>query len=327
MDPFTIATAAASIGGSLLSGNAQAKAAKKAAALQQQATNQAVSLQRNANDQANAIYRPYVAEGDEARRRYNALLGLPSQSTQTPVEDYAGYRARWEPTTRNNPTSPFHRMVAGLDPSSPDYDKQWSRAYRDFGGPEIGFADAAPQAAPTQSDIDAARADVDAGFDASPQAAAGRYGAERATNAIMGNAGANSRVLSGRTLNAVQQNETGYRANALLSYMDQLGGVSQTGFNAGTGIAQAGQTFANNAGNLVTQGAANTGAGYVNAAAAQGEGMSNGLTLAAWLAGQRGGAKPTGSTKTGSFYAQPPVTMAQGPTGSANALLPRVRGI
>lgn len=331
-DPI-IGAAVIGAGASLYAGDQAASAANNAANAQTAASQQAIRLQEQQRDIATQTLTPYVQEGNAARSYYNAFLGLPGPSSGSATgaasssglpqsrPDYAGYRAQWDPTTAGNPSSPWHQIEAGLgDPNAPDYDQRWAEAYNRFGGPQIGTTytqdPSAPQTPQSPQDIAATRDQAYAAFEQSPYVAASNYGMQQAQNAIMGSAGAGAGVLRGRTVNALQNNATGYRANALLSYMDSLNGVAARGFDASSGIASAGQTFANNAGAAAIQGAAGRSNALMAGASAQSQGILGAATIGAYGVGQYA------NRPLGSYYgANTPLQTASGPSGSAINLL------
>lgn len=314
MDPFTIATIASSVFGgasSILGGKSAKKAAAQAAAQQQQATLAAQQGVRQATQQATARLQPYSTEGAAARRGYNALLGLPTATTGTVGangqvsgggKDWAGYEQQWKPTTINNPTSPWHQYWQQAQQQG----KSWGEAFYDWSGGQYGEPGEMPgqSQVSTPQDIEADRTAAYAAFDKSPYAAAADYGEQKAQQTIMGNAGANGRVLSGRTANLTQANATGFKANALLDYMNQLNGVGQRGYEADTNIGNAAIGAAQTVGNYGVQGAANSSNALLAGSQAQQSGMQNAGLILANALGTYGGYKSgqTSGTKPGSYY-------------------------
>ena len=146
----------------------------------------------------------------------------------------------------------------------------------------------------TGDTITAARSDYDTGFDNSPfwrdaQYATGQaMNALQSTNAAMGRGGS---INSGKALRAASDIQEGYRGNATQNYMNSLAGVAGTGFQADTGRASGGQTFANNASNALAQSSALQGQYGMQGAQAWGNAASDIAGLAGYVAGnyQRGG--------------------------------------
>lgn len=311
-----VAAAVIGAGASIYAGNKASKAAEAAGRQQQQATAAAQAGVTNATQQATARLQPYSTEGTAARRGYNALLGLPTATTGAPGtsagggKDWAGYWGQVGPTTQNNPTSPWHRVAAQTD-GSPE---ALGKAYYEWSNGSQGAPGELPgeQQVSTPQDIAADRTAAYDAFNASPYAVAAQTGADKAQSVIMGNAGANSRVLSGRTANLTQQNATAYKQNALLSYMDQLNGVGQRGYEADTNIGNAAIGAAQTVGNYGVNGAAQQGNALMTAGQAQSDGMTNAALIVGNALGNYGAGKTTNTNKTapGSYYGTRPATGA-----------------
>ena len=304
--------AAVGVGVSASQGAAAASSATAAGRAQQQAALAAQAGQSQQFNRAQGILGPYSREGRNARGSYNALLGIRSSvgggggDGQTGEKDWKAYEEQWRPTTVENRTSSFFTYLEQQKAQNPD--KPWGQIFYEWSGGRYGEPGtlAAEGRDQTDEELAAARTGAYEAFNQSPYAVAAQTGADAAQRTIMGNAGANARVLSGRTLNATQQNATAYKQNALLSYMDQLNGVAARGFDADSGIVSAGQTFANNSGAAALQGANAQANALNNAAAARSDGWAN----AAGFIGAAGGLytglkKPTTTPTTtapGSYY-------------------------
>lgn len=150
--------------------------------------------------------------------------------------------------------------------------------------------------APTGSGdtMTAARSDYDAGFDNSPFWRDAQYATGQAMNALQStNAamGRGSSINSGKALRAASDIQQGYRGNATQNYLNSLAGVAGTGFQADTGRASGGQTFANAASNALAQSSALQGQYAMQGAQAWGNAASDIAGLAGYVAGnyQRGG--------------------------------------
>lgn len=219
-----MAASAIGAGASIAAGNAQSKAIRGAAAAQERSAQEQIALQREARENAEKELRPYAAEGDGARRMYNAAYGVA-------------------------PTGEGDSLTA-------------------------------------------ARGDFDAGFNASPfwetaqQSTAQALQALRATNAA---AGRGTAINSGKALRAASDIANTYRGGAVSQYLSGLGGISDRGYNASTGIASGGQQFANNASTIMGQAAANSANLTVQAANAQAQGWGNAAGFIGWGAGQLSG--------------------------------------
>jgi len=140
----------------------------------------------------------------------------------------------------------------------------------------------------TGDTITAARSDYDAGFDNSPfwrdaQYATGQaMNALQSTNAAMGRGGS---INSGKALRAASDIQEGYRGNATQNYLNSLAGVAGTGFQADSGRASGGQTFANNASNALAQSSALQGQYNMQGAQAWGNAASDIAGLAGYISG------------------------------------------
>lgn len=134
--------------------------------------------------------------------------------------------------------------------------------------------------------LDAARAAYDSGFTNSPYWQDAQYGADQAMNALMSTNAAEGRggsINSGKALRAAEDIQTGYRGQATQNYLTSLAGVAGTGFQADTGIASGGQTFANTASNALSQASQQQGQYAMTGATAAGgaaAGVANSINYA-----------------------------------------------
>ena len=164
---------------------------------------------------------------------------------------------------------------------------------------------AAMGVAPTETGdtLGAARTAYDTGYEASPYLADARYAtgeamnALQSTNAAMGRGGS---INSGKALRAASDIQQGYRGEATQNYLNSLAGIAGTGFQADSGRASGGQTFANNASNALAQSSALQGQYGMQGAAAYGSAASDIAGLAGYVAGnyQRGGQNYFSPTQT-----------------------------
>lgn len=318
------------------SANAQASAATAAGRAQQQAAlaNQAGQAQQY--NRAQGTLGPYSREGANARGYYNALLGVRSNvgggadSGATGGKDWKAYEEQWRPTTVENRTSPFFADLERQRAANPNI--SWGEAFYNWSGGRYGEPGtlAAEGRDQTDAELAASRDGAYQAFEASPYSAAAQYGETKGMQAIMGAAGAGGGVLRGRTANALADNARGYKANALLSYMNDLNGVAARGFDADSGIVSAGQTFANNSGAAALQGAnaqANALMGAGQAKAGMYSDIAGFASMLGGMAYGSGGAKTT--QKPGSYYAPvsnvtPTTFNALSPSTGWNNNIPRV---
>lgn len=164
----------------------------------------------------------------------------------------------------------------------------------------------------TGDTIGAARSDYDAGFNNSPfwqdaQYATGQaMNALQSTNAAMGRGGS---INSGKALRAASDIQQGYRGNATQNYLNSLAGVAGTGFQADSGRASGGQTFANNASNALSQSSALQGQYAMQGAQAWGNAASDIAGLAGYVSGnyRPGGQNYFNPSSGGGGYSLPQV--------------------
>jgi len=140
--------------------------------------------------------------------------------------------------------------------------------------------------------LEGARADFDAGFEASPfwknaqDATAKALAALRSTNAALGRG---SSINSGKAMRAAADINQNYRGGATSEYIAGLGGIADRGFDASAGIASGGVNFANSASSTMAQSAANQGNLAMAAANAKYQGASDAAGFLGWGAGQLSG--------------------------------------
>lgn len=307
--PLLMAAASAiGAGASIYSAKKQADAAKDAANIGAQSAQQQLGMQREAYQNADRILTPYSQEGAAARRMYNALLGVPtaaaapaqlqtgllgssrtgSQELDTYITNNPAlqeYWSGWETGTGSGK----HRTMFG------DFNGYALSEYRKAVGRDPtqgGYADTpgAGGSLPMNGDqIAADREQAVSAFRASPFSTIARDSAQRGTNALFSTAAAMGRgVNSGKTMRAAADWNNTAQNNALVSYMGSLGGIADTGYNADSGRASGGQTFANNASNALAAQANAQAQGRLGAANAWGQGLSNAAGFIGWGVGQYG---------------------------------------
>lgn len=289
--------AALGAGASVISGNNQAKAIKNAGNQTQQASNQALQFQQQARDQAKAVLSKYAVEGNAARGRQSAFLGLNQPSAGG--QQYSGAMGSTQPDfaayVRNNPdlaaefSKPQVAAQFGGDPAA--YGRWHSQNFAGEGRavPTSGMgqpgADPTATAAETQEQAWAA-------FEASPWGKIGTMEANNARDAFIASAGAQGSALSGRTARGMAEVSEEAKLRNFGGYYGALGQVTDRGYSADTGIASGGQTFANNASNITQQAGANA----ADFSIMKGQNQANTAgDLASWI-GWGLGQMPTGGT-------------------------------
>lgn len=299
-----VAAATIAAGAAVYSGNQQAKAIKNAGNQSQQASNQALQFQQQARDQAKAVLSKYAVEGNAARGRQSAFLGL-NQPSAAVAQPYSGAMGSAQPDfaayVRNNPdlaaefSKPQVAAQFGGDPAA--YGRWHSQNFAGEGRavPTSGMGQpgADPTATPAETQEQAWAA-----FEASPWGKIGTMEAEQARDNFIASAGAQGSALSGRTARGMAEVSEEAKLRNFGGYYGALGGVADRGYSADTGIASGGQTFANNASNITQQAGANA----ADFSMMKGQNQANTAgDLASWI-GWGMGQMPTGGTSGGTMY-------------------------
>jgi hypothetical protein len=294
----TLGAAAIGAGASIAAGNNQAKAIKNAGNVQQQSQNQALQFQRESRNQARDVLSKYAVEGNAARGRQSAFLGLnnPAGGGQysgamgSTQPDYAAY-------VRNNPdlAAEFSKpQVAAHFGGDPAAYGQWhsqnyageGRAMPTTGMGQQGAPDPTATPAETQEQAWAA-------FEASPWGKIGTMEAQQARDNFITSAGAQGSALSGRTARGMAEVSEEAKLRNFGGYYGALGDVTERGYSADTGIASGGQMFADRAANIMQQGGQNA----ANLAMMKGQNQGNTANdLASWIGWGMGQMPRTGSS-------------------------------
>lgn len=315
---MAIATGTAIIGSAILGAGAamhasgqQRKSADKAIAASQQGADQSIAFQREARDYARQVLSKYSAEGDAARSKMNTFLGLngvgsvgpsgvaaPAVSAApinaAPSPDFAGY-------VRNNPdlmrAHQTGSWVPGRGKSLEEFGREHYRLHGQGEGrqlPQAGGTAAiqgtgqvgvpepvqgATAADPTMTPEEAQeQAWVD--YTKTPWGRIGQVETDRATGEFLSRAGAGGAAISGRTARGMAEVANESQLRNFNNYYGAIGAVADTGFTADTGIASAGQAFADNAAHS-THAAAQA---RSNAEIAKGRATADGINdLASWV--------------------------------------------
>lgn len=114
----------------------------------------------------------------------------------------------------------------------------------------------------------------------------GDFYADKAGREFVGLAGSQGSALSGRTARGMAEVANEAAMGNFNSYMGYLGGISDQGYGATTGIASAGQNFANNASQLTQASGSAVAQGKLNSASAWQSGLSDVAGWGGWAAGQ-----------------------------------------
>jgi hypothetical protein len=273
-----------SVAGSLIGGDA----ATSAAQTQANAANQAAQIQQNEFNSVQQLEQPYVQSGNSALSLLNYGLGTgPAPNGGGAAPDFAAY-------VQNNPDllAGFQKDQADNNPNSwGNTEAAWGQKQWDLYGQNEnrGFTPTTGQAAPSST----AAGGITSGSLIAPfnpanlsQTPGYQFQLQQGEQAVTDQATATGGVGGGNTLKALMNYgqelaSTTYQQqfNDYLAQQQQQLGALQTaagsGQNAAAGLASAGQTSANNVGNLLTSGAAATAGGQVGAANAITGGINN----------------------------------------------------
>lgn len=282
-----LGSAVLGIGGSIIGGNAQKKAAKQAADTSLQVANQNNALARYVYDQNRGVLDPYVQRGNAAGGVLNQMLGLSAANTNSaatmPISALGGYPSyggsqpsALGPYASSYPTSPPQDWQPAY-PGELHYTQE--PAYRAslnmpvfydegnypgaYGAPGSGYV-TAPAPAP-QGALSAA---ANPGDPFRQYIANSDYAFQFTQGANKLNSGyaANGALNSGAAMKAMekyrQDLQSGYR-NEYIGYLGQQQGVGLSGASALAGV---GQNYVGN----VTANNTNAGNNAANAALARG---------------------------------------------------------
>lgn len=276
--------AAASLAGS----KSQAKAQRQAADVQARSAEQQLQFQREAYQNADRIFQPYTREGGQARRTYNALMGMPSGDYQAYLRENPDIMSWWNTLTPE--------VKAQYNNNPVDF-AQWHHETQssDRALPMAGSSQAMQQ------------------FQASPFSAVARDAADRGVNAMFSTQAAMGRGLnSGKALRAAADWNDQTQRTALVQYMGALDGVANRGFEADNNRVASGQAFANNASAASQRGADAMAGGYIGAANARSQGLQDVAGFVGWGLGQMGGGQS--GQRNALFYSQPQAQTMQAAT-------------
>lgn len=222
---------------SIIGGNAQKKAASKAAQAQVQAAEKAIGEQRRQFDITQQNFAPYLGAGTSALGQIGALLGISSPG-QT---DWAAYvqgnpdaLANWN-AIRGTSSDTFGGDIAAF--GKYHYDKDGAR--RDLSPYTSGGSDGI---AGQQAAIDALKA--------SPLYTSLYRNGE---NALLSAASATGGLRGGNTQGALYNLGADTLAQVIQQQLSNLGGVANMGQGAAGSLGQFGANAATNIGNSMTQ--------------------------------------------------------------------------
>lgn len=264
----TAIAAAATLGGAIISGKSQNKAADKALQAANAGADQAAAVTRENYDKSAQALAPWQQSGLAANNQINALLGLsvPQQQGQMMGGDpYAAY-------VQGNPDlmAEFGRVGGQFGGDMGAYGQYHYGTYgqnegRQLPGQTVGTG------MPQQTTTDAARA----AFDQFRNSTGYQFRLGQGMDAVnSGYAGAGT-LKSGAALKAINEYGQNFASNEFGNYMGMLGNQQALGANAAS--AQAG--VSQNMGNSLAQIAMNRGDNAANAALSKTNGLANGLSM------------------------------------------------
>ena len=294
----------------------QASAAKKATQAQTQANDQAIQFQREQRGISQQALQPYVDRGNQAFSLMAPHLGMsaaPQQSTPTLGAGYAatglssnfagggGFNPQTYLQANPDVAQYYNANARQLSSRFPNAEAFANYHMQTFGEseqrPGMNVAQAmqptGPQTPSTgleeyQTPEQAQEAAWEKYRTETTYGKIGDYEAQKARGEYMDLAGSGGTALSGRTMRGMAEVGEEAAMRNFSGYMGMLGGISDQGYGATTGIASAGQTFANNASQLTQA----SGQARAAGALAQGQAWQTGLADAAgwggWAMGQMG---------------------------------------
>lgn len=331
----TLIAAGLGAAGSIYAANQGSRAAEDARNASIDANVSATNAQADARDLATRTLTPYSVAGTQARNLYNAALGIaPAPSAQAleaaQVPDWDAYWNNDNGSGRSNASHAagdraFQQHLAAARAAGDS--RPEGQIHYEWGGRRAGLrlpmtydATQAPTNTDNAASLDDARAQFNAGFEASPYWEDAQYATGQGLNALIStNAarGMGGAVNSGKAQRAASDIVQGYRGSARNSYMNALAGVADTGFSADSGIASAGQVFANNVGSSLRAATDSANAARFAGANALTQGVNDAAGFLGWGAGQL-------NQPRSYFSATPTITApalsAMRPSGSTNAL-------
>lgn len=243
-----IGAAVIGAGAAVVNGVQQSNAINKASKQQQAAADQSIAYQREARDYARQVLSKYSVQGDAARAKMNTFLDLKP----APASSMQGYSGALGTA---NPTGVLARNQSILSRFGEAGAEDSTLANYGFDGQDLTMQ---AQADPTQTPAET-QEQAWAEYQQTPWGRIGQMEADKAGASFLSKAGSQGGALSGRTVRGMAEVANEAQLRNFTGYYGALGGVADTGFNADSGIASSGQTFANSAANTLAANAANQG--------------------------------------------------------------------
>lgn len=247
----TAIAAAATIGGAVLGGKSQNKAADKALQASNYAADQSAQVLRENYDKSAQALAPWQQSGLAANNQINALLGLGGGQQSAPQ------MAQQMP------------MMGGFGDYSPYGASGYFDSVENFRLPRQG-GNLMPQQ-PQQTSTEAARA----AFDQFRNSTGYQFRLGQGMDAVnSGYAGAGT-LKSGAAMKAINDYGQNMASGEFANYMGMLGNQQGVGFNAASAQAGVSQNMGNSLANIAMQ----KGENAANAALSKTNGFANGLAM------------------------------------------------
>jgi hypothetical protein len=268
---------ALSLGGAILGGNSQKKAAQSAADTSLAVAQQNNALARDIYSQNQSALAPYMQRGNAAGNQINALLGLGSMpggvSGYGDGSGLPGTGSQWSAYYNANPDlqAEFNSGRTRFD--TPDAYAQWH--YQNYGQNEGRQIPSAPSATPAAGSATAAQN----AFDVFRNSTGYQFRLGEGMNALnSGYAGAGL-VRSGAAMKAAQEYGQNLASGEFGNYLGYLSNQQGVGLGGASALAGVGQNYTN------TVSANNNSAGTAAANAALVKGANNPFANALSLIG------------------------------------------
>lgn len=251
-----------------------ASSASKAAKAQTQAADKASNVQKQMFDQTSQYFEPYRDAGENALRAYQYELGLgpmPGSVGGTPmtIEEIPGTPASGGTGSifSGRPSGAsdmwlFEQLAKQQQGQAAATPATYRVNGQDFGTRDEAqaYVDSQPGSTPYQ------------GFTATPGY---DFRLKEGLNAVEGSAAARGGLMSGATLQGLQQYGQDYATNAYDNWLNRVGGVMSTGQASAGQQAALGQNFANNQSNILQSAGNARSAGAIGVGNAINDGIGN----------------------------------------------------
>jgi hypothetical protein len=312
-----IGSTVASVGASAISAGVQSSAARRAAGAQAASADAATNLQREIYNDQRSLSAPSARLGSAAAAAQAVMAGLPVGlaremygdvrkalgatagaagafglgAPEGKMPDWSGYWSSIEPTTRNNPTSPWHGIAAGTD-GSPEALGQAYYQWTGGGYAAPNFIDDPNYVAPTNTATD--DDDFLGGFTSEGWASSDpgyQFRLNEGTKALERSAAARGMLFSGATGKGLTRYAQDYASNEYDKSFNRLGVLSGSGQVATRDINSASGAFGANAANNIMASGRDRASAYETSGKAWGKVAEDAGDAVGWGVGAYGGYK------------------------------------